>query len=244
YNSWDEAAKDAIGYDDKAILQKVRQSLLKVKNGEAVYERDSVLFDEIQYSWSLLAGLLYASAISNGTLKVLDFGGSLGSTYFQNKKFLDGLPNVSWSIVEQKHFVDIGKADFEDDRLKFYYNLENCITNESPNILILSSVLQYIKNWQALMDSILSFTFDIIIVDLTPFSLQHKELITVQKVSPDIYNAAYPCRIFDEHNFTKFFEKEYKLLETFQTMENLRIYLSNGNEAIYKGFIYQRKKND
>ena len=59
----------------------------KVKNGEAVYERDSVLFDEIQYSWGLLAGLEKAALEHDGKLCVLDFGGSLGSTYYQNKQF-------------------------------------------------------------------------------------------------------------------------------------------------------------
>lgn len=100
YSTWEAAQKDSTGYDAPEILQKVRSSLLKVKKGEAVYERDSVIFEEIQYSWPLLAGLMYAAAKSGGVLKVLDFGGSLGSSYFQNKKFLDGLKDVVWCIVE------------------------------------------------------------------------------------------------------------------------------------------------
>jgi len=69
---------------------------------------------------------MYAAAKSEGVLKVLDFGGSLGSTYFQNRKFLDSLKDVVWCVVEQKHFVDVGKVDFEDSRLKFYYDIESC----------------------------------------------------------------------------------------------------------------------
>ena len=145
YNTWEEAQKVSIGYDSKEILQKVRASLLKVKNKEAVFERDSVIFDKIQYSWPLLAGLMYACVKSKGELRVLDFGGSLGSTYFQNKKFLDEIDEVSWGIVEQKHFVDVGKKDFQDSRLKFYYDIETCKKEQNPNILVLSSVLQYIK---------------------------------------------------------------------------------------------------
>lgn len=41
------------------ILQTVKNSLLKVKNAEIVYERDSVIFDEIEYSWQLLTGLMF-----------------------------------------------------------------------------------------------------------------------------------------------------------------------------------------
>ncbi len=66
YKTWQEAQNASTGYDSDEIIQKVRNSLLKVKNGEAVYERDSVIFDEIQYSWPLLAGLMFASAKSGG----------------------------------------------------------------------------------------------------------------------------------------------------------------------------------
>ncbi len=51
YRSWDEAMTASTGYDSGIILEKTKAALLKVKNGEAAYERDSVLFDEIQYAW-------------------------------------------------------------------------------------------------------------------------------------------------------------------------------------------------
>jgi putative methyltransferase (TIGR04325 family) len=69
------------GYDSEIILEKTRDALLKVKNGEAAYERDSVLFDEIQYAWPLLTSLMWVAAQAKGILNVLDFGGSLGTTY-------------------------------------------------------------------------------------------------------------------------------------------------------------------
>ena len=61
YANWQEAQIRSVGYDTEEILGSVRDSLLKVKNGEAIYERDSVVFDQIQYSWPLLAGLLFCS---------------------------------------------------------------------------------------------------------------------------------------------------------------------------------------
>ena len=70
YTSWAEAQKVSTGYDSQAILEKVKDALLKVKNGEAVYERDSVIFDEIQYSWPLLAGLMWIAAQSGGELNI------------------------------------------------------------------------------------------------------------------------------------------------------------------------------
>lgn len=235
YKSWKEAQNASTGYDSYEIIQKVRSSLLKVKNGKAVYERDSVIFDEIQYSWQLLAGLMFASAKSGGVLKVLDFGGSLASTYFQNKKFLDRLGNVTWSIVEQKHFLDVGRADFEDERLKFYYDVKSCINEEKPNILLLSSVLQYIEKPYELLDELLKNDFEFVIFDRTTFSVENKDIIKHQTVPPSIYTASYPCWFFDQNRLLNYFQNKYKLVEIFDALDG------KSNEYKFKGFVLEKK---
>ena len=69
------------GYSDPAILDKVLQSILKVKSGKAFAERDSVLFDHPIHSVPLYEALLEIIA-HEGSVDVTDFGGSLGSIYF------------------------------------------------------------------------------------------------------------------------------------------------------------------
>jgi len=235
YNSWSEAEKDSSGYDSDKILQQVKNSLIKVKRGEAVYERDSVIFDEIQYSWQLLSGLMFASAKSGGALKVCDFGGSLGSTYFQNKKFLDKLDEVLWGVVEQRHFVDIGKKEFADDRLKFYHSVDECVKNEKSNVLVMSSVLQYIEKPYELLDEILKNNFDYVLIDRTPFSKNH-ESIKLQVVPPSIYEASYPCRFFNEEIFLNYFiKKNFCVIEKFDALDG------KNNEYEFKGYILEKK---
>jgi len=233
--TWEEAENISSGYSDPKIIQKIKESAFKVKDGEAVYERDSVIFDEIQYSWPLLSGLMFACASHRGELKVLDFGGSLGTTYFQNKKFLDKLQFVSWNIVEQKQFVDVGKINFEDKKLKFYYDIESCIKQERPNVLLLSSVLQYIKKPYELLDELLKNNFETIVIDRTPFS-KTKQKIKLQVVNPKIYKASYPCWFFDELEFTNYFMKSgYKILEIFKSFDG------ENKEYTFKGIIMQKK---
>ncbi len=62
YSSWKSAQQHCVGYDAANILEKVKDAILKVKNGEAVYERDSVLFYKIEYAYPLLS----ASVVVNG----------------------------------------------------------------------------------------------------------------------------------------------------------------------------------
>jgi putative methyltransferase (TIGR04325 family) len=153
--------------------------------------------------------------LERGALKVCDFGGSLESTYYQNKKFLDKITDVSWGVVEQRHFVDAGKEEFENDRLKFFSTVVECIEEEGSNVLILSSVLQYIEEPYELLDNILKNNFKYILIDRTPFS-KGPERITLQVVPPYVYDASYPCHFFDESIFMQYFsKKEYFPIESF-----------------------------
>lgn len=235
YKSWEDAQNQAIGYDSDRILEKVRNALLKVKNGKAVYERDSVVFDEIQYSWPLLAGLMLAAAKNNGKLSVLDFGGSLGSTYYQNKKFLNQLDSVSWNIVEQNNFVKCGKKEFEDERLHFYSTIEDCKKEQTPNVLVLSSVLQYIEKPYKVLTELLQCEFEFIIIDRTPVKLIKENIITLQIVPPSIYNASYPCWIFNKTELMDFFNNNnYLLIESFISNDGVI------DRCSFEGFIFRK----
>lgn len=72
---------------------------------KASYERDSVLFYKKEYSYHLISFLLKAY-IEDGELNVLDFGGALESSFFQNRDMLiDNIKNLNWYTVEQDNFV-------------------------------------------------------------------------------------------------------------------------------------------
>jgi len=125
YSSWLNALEHSTGYNSEQILHKVTEALLKVRAGLAIYERDSVIFNKIEHSFPLLAGHLRAAATNEGKLTVIDFGGSLGSTYYQCRDFLSGLPEMNWCIVEQPIFVQRGCELFESDHLRFFSPYRN-----------------------------------------------------------------------------------------------------------------------
>jgi len=201
YSSWQEAVEASSGYDAPHILEKTKTAVMRVKNGEAAYERDSVLFDQVVYSWPVLAGLMWAAAANSGTLNVLDFGGSLGSGYFQNRAFLFCLDSVRWNVVEQPHYVAAGQQHFEDERLKFYQTIDECIEDTCPNVVILSSVLQYLEKPYDLLAQISKLPMHCVIIDRTPFWHGLTDKLCVQRVPPSIYPASYPSWIFSEEGF-------------------------------------------
>ncbi|ETP71074.1 hypothetical protein UYO_2983 [Lachnospiraceae bacterium JC7] len=119
YKSWIEAEMDAknhiksSGYDNTSIFEQVVKAYELCHKGEAVFERDGVAFYKPYYSHDFLAAIFEAQAELGEKLCVLDFGGSLGSTYFQHKKILKKL-GADWNIIEQPHFVKYGRERIED----------------------------------------------------------------------------------------------------------------------------------
>ena len=237
YESFELAQNDCVGYDANNILEKTKNSLLKVKKGEAVYERDSVLFDRIEYSWPLLSNLMYVAAKNDGIINIIDFGGSLGSTYYQNIKYLKEF-NVTWNIVEQEKHVQCGREHFQNDTLKFYSSIKECLKSEEQNIILLSSVLQYLSDKSTIINDIINFDFNYIIIDRMPF-IQSGNNLFVKQIVPDwIYKASYPVVIYDEKNFLSEFSKKYKILEEWNCDIDRSYKISNLDEiGTYKGFI-------
>jgi putative methyltransferase (TIGR04325 family) len=239
YKTWEKARKTCDGYDSDLILNKVKDALLKVKNGAAVYERDSVLFDKVQYSWPLLAGLLWIASRESNRLNLIDFGGSLGSSYFQNRKLLAHLHELKWNVVEQNKFVECGKRYFEDEHLKFYYNVDDCLKEQHADTILLSSVIQYLEKPYGMLQEIVERKFKYIVFDRTPFLEQGEDKIMVHVVSPDIYKATIPTWLLNMNKFMTFFADKFELIADF---DNFSQAVNNQVTINWKGFIFIKKE--
>lgn len=224
YKSWDEASALCKGYDASEVFEKVKSASLAVKNGNAVFERDGVLFYHEEYSWELLACLFKIATEFKGRLSVLDFGGSLGSTYFQQKKIVTGLFPLTWCIVEQKQFVEFGKAGLEDDVLKFEYTVEDALEKNDSNVLLLGSVLQYLQDPYTWLKKFRDKKIPYMLIDRTPFIQGSVDRLTVQHVPERIYKATYPGWFFSEQKFMETILKDYSLIAsyTLQDKSNIR----------------------
>ena len=239
YSSWNEARMKSSGYNSALILEKVKDAVLKVKKGEAVYERDSVLFDEIHYSEKILNTFNIIAKQHNSELHVTDFGGSLGSSYFQYRNLIDRNCKLKWNVVEQPHFVECGQEFISDERINFYLNLDEALKNSQNHLLLLASVLQYMEKPYSFIEELMQYNFDCIIIDRTAFIKGGKERITIQYVPEEIYKASYPAWFFDESKFVNAFSNKYLLTDNFMSDVSLPARL--GNEKVFwKGFIFNR----
>src|SRR5688572_1444471 len=100
FGSWSEAKRISHGYAHPSVIEKVVFAARAVRDGYALWERDTVLFYEQSANEPLLRALNYVATTSDGRLALLDFGGALGSTWWQHRPWLANLAHVGWSVVE------------------------------------------------------------------------------------------------------------------------------------------------
>lgn len=237
FATWQEAAARCTGYEASHILDKVLDATLKVKRGEAAYERDSVLFNEIDHNWPVAAGLLWAAARCQGRLAVLDFGGALGSSYYQNRGLLQGLPSVRWNVVEQPHYVAAGRAHVEDEILRFHETIEACAGEVPPNAVLLSSVLQYLEDPREVLEQVELIDPEVIIVDRTIVNDGAADRIYVQSVPASIYSASYPCRSLSDRGLVAALEGRYRLASSFASLEFPAL---EKIASTFRGFLFHK----
>lgn len=237
YENWDEAAAACSGYDAERILDKVLQAALKVRQSEAAFERDSVLFDQPEYVWPLATGLLEVAAARGGCLQVLDFGGSLGSTYFQHRPLLHRLSKIGWHVVEQGHYVRAGQEYLQDQCLRFHESIRLCLEEVHPDVILFSSVLQYLADPWAVLDELVQVGADLIVVDKTIVNGTAASVPYKQVVPASIYEASYPCWSLSESQLMDKVLGPYELLADFPSLEFPALARI---DSAFKGYLFAR----
>lgn len=239
FGTWEQAKQAASGYDSKAILDRVSEALRQVKSGAAAYEQDSVVFDKLALPYEVLSTLLRAACEHGCALDVMDFGGSLGSTYFQCRKYLSTLNKLNWSIVEQPSYVKRGQELFESEQLQFYLSIDDCLKTHMPQAALFSSVLQYLEKPYDIVQRIIESDISYVVINRTPFVEGDKDLVVVQQVPKQIFEATIPCWIFGRQQFLTNLSGEFDLIDTYVNKDaGAQI---NGKEMKYMGFVWRRK---
>ncbi|OHA18459.1 MAG: hypothetical protein A2664_00760 [Candidatus Taylorbacteria bacterium RIFCSPHIGHO2_01_FULL_46_22b] len=242
YQMWENAKADATGYDAVAIFEKVKNARVKVMRGEASYERDSLTFKDTPQFWPVIASLLFAASKSNNSLNILDFGGSLGTSYFQVQPFLKHLSRVRWSIVEQPNFVDWGNQNLANEQLTFYKSIDECLKKETPSVALFSSSLQYVHNPHEILNKITSANLNSLIFDRTTFTQKEKDIVAVQHIPDRVFTGVrFPVWLFSKSSFVRNLQTSYDLVTEFPSIGN-PISTEQG-AGMCMGMLFEKKDN-
>lgn len=227
YATWEEASRRCANYDQPQIAAACASAARAVRDGQAAWERDSVLMPTVQFSWPVLAELLRVHA-ADGHLEVLDLGGGLGSSYRQWKAFAPDLP-VRWTIVENSRLTELGRNEFTTEELQFAASLDEVMSRQL-NVVLLSSVLQYLPQPEQLVATLKASGIRNLVVDRTPVG--NRDFYSVQHVPDTIYSASYPIHVFSRPVFFHLFQK-WQLHAEFPSY-------CDKPSRLFRGFIFRK----
>ena len=118
--------------------------------------------------------------------------------------------------------------------MKFYNSLRDYSRNNVADLVLMSSVLQYIKTPFILLDQLIALKADYLLVLKTPVH-EKSDQIKVQRVPDYIYKASYPIRIFNKSRLLNYFKiNNYQLIKNNFTNEFI-------DNISFQNFFFMRK---
>jgi putative methyltransferase (TIGR04325 family) len=238
YKSWQDAKKYCTGYDDPSITEKVLSSILETKDHADRYERDSSIIEGTpDFAFNSLRWM--KAFAKDQKINLIDFGGSLGSSFFQLKPFLDDY-SVSWNIVEQEHVSAMGESTLQNDELKFFSSIKNIPNACTISTFFSSSAIQYLQDPYKVLDDLNLGGFNYLIFDRLSVLEGEKDRLTIQVVQKNRYKAIYPCWFLSKEKFLNYLsELGFSLIDSFSALGG-----NNATRSIprseYRAFILEK----
>ena len=215
YATWAAAKAASGGYDDARIVERVAAATQSVRDGRAAYERDGVSFADPLPEQALMEALGLVAGANGGLLRVLDFGGALGTTYWRHRRELAALGEVGWNIVEQPRFAARGPALADGTPLRFFPSVAEAAVAGAHDVLLASTTVQYLADPAAVITSWMDRGFPWLLFNNLPLHRDAPDRIAVQHVPPDIYPASYPVWFFNRERFLARFDGRYEVVREF-----------------------------
>lgn len=138
YRTFHDALKDCKtkGYDSNALAEMI---FAKTKNYRDSFKTQTS--KNLSTSESFLAASI--AKINQSKIKVLDFGGALGTHYFFIRNFFPDI-EFDWSIIEMPALVQKGQL-LEEPKLKFYeFEHFNTQDKQSFDLVLTSGAIQHV----------------------------------------------------------------------------------------------------
>ena len=169
YKNYEEALEYSNGYQESVILHKVKKAIIRILEGEDAWERDGSIFPNPQPRQEIIKII---EKFSNKKLSIIDFGGGLGTLFINNRELFKSVEK--YYVIEQDNFVDIGNDISRKYNLpiKFVKSLKSIDFN--PNLIIFSSVLQYIPNLEEVLIQTCKLDPEVILIDRTCYTNNSK----------------------------------------------------------------------
>jgi putative methyltransferase (TIGR04325 family) len=242
YPSWEAACREQ-SPDVSEQLDRKSATALQLRDAYAAQGAAPIAAKRTM-SWPVTATLMAAAARRGGRLAVLDFGGAFGEYFHQNAEFLKHLESVQWHVVEQPDLVERARRGHATAALHFHTELADALRAVTPDVVLLSSVLQYLPDPYGLLAELAAQKASFIAIDRTLLGTSLPDVVGVQVVPANAYNPPLSrdlklaMRFVNAMRMHQALTAHYRLIDEFPSAFD-----SAGdrpNEYVFRGFIYER----
>jgi len=152
YSSFSEVPVTGPGFDGETW---VNNSLKKIVALREKALESSPLPPVSNYREALLPLLAALILQRKGSVRILDYGGGIGFTYYQTFYALSQTSKLEYHIIEREAVCQAGRDFFGQTNkiIKFHSSID--IVNGVFDIVYMSSIIQYIDDWKELLRQVL-----------------------------------------------------------------------------------------
>ena len=169
YKTYAEALKKSNGYDGLEILSKVEDAIIRTIEEENIWERDGFIFQNPQPQLEIVNII---KNLKNKNLSIVDFGGGLGTLYLNNRELFKSVNR--YYVIEQNNFVVSGENISKKYNLPIKFKKSLDEIEFIPDLIIFSSVLQYIPNLEEVLIKANKIAPKKIVIDRTCYTKKSK----------------------------------------------------------------------
>ena len=92
--------------------------------------------------------------------------------------------------------MECGVREFQDDVLKFYETIDDCLADGAVDVVLCSSVLQYLEQPYAVLEQFVTCGSPYLLIDRTAFIDGKRDRLMVQHAHFDHYDICLPAWFF------------------------------------------------
>ena len=169
--------------------------------------------------------IIAAIGLLSESPRILDIGGSAGTHFFLAKTIYPQ-KNFEWRIIENETLVKETTKDEIDSQLNYYSEFMSATENYAPDLIILSSTLQYLVEPLEKLKALIALGSNYILVTKTPMSNETPKTV----IQNSRWNANGPgdypqvsnryklrstCNIVASEDFIKLISTHYEIILSF-----------------------------
>jgi putative methyltransferase (TIGR04325 family) len=243
YRDWEAAARACRKISLEGQRRACEWALGEVLAGRALFERDSLLQHQPITCWPLMLALCDLQARGTPQPTVLDYGGGLGSVYFQHRAWYAADRLVTWNVVELPEIAATGQRLVQDSQLRFFGSLEEAVHQKPPDLILAAGIMPMVPSPEALLDTLASLGASWVFLDRIPVTHRlGQTLITRQVVPRTIYEHESPFWFFDETSLLQMLSTRFRIVGASLSDFDDPVWVE-GNHYQWRGYLCAPKSH-